>query len=56
MTIKPIYENQANEEVKNEYKKIKEALGLPDIPLFFAYIGGFPEYLISNPVKHSLSS
>lgn len=45
MFVSPISENQASEEVKKEYKKLKEALNTEYLPLFFTYIGGFPEYL-----------
>lgn len=45
MSIAPVLENQAKEEVRLEYRKIKKAFGLPYIPLFFTYIGAFPEYL-----------
>src|SRR3990167_1922351 len=45
MSITPVYENQANDEVKKDYLKIKQALDLPYLPLFFTYIGAFPEYL-----------
>src|SRR3990167_9770000 len=45
MSITPVYENQANDEVKKDYLKIKQALDLPYLPLFFTYIGAFPNYL-----------
>ncbi len=45
MSISPVYENQAKEEVKIDYQKIKKALNLPYVPLFFSYIGAFSEYL-----------
>ncbi|MBI4226129.1 hypothetical protein HY612_03375 [Candidatus Roizmanbacteria bacterium] len=45
MTISPVYENHAKEEVKIDYQKIKKALDLFYVPLFFSYIGAFSEYL-----------
>src|SRR3989338_3565464 len=45
MSISPVLENQADEGVKINYQKIKTALNLPYLPLFFSYIGAFPEYL-----------
>lgn len=43
--IKQIFEPEASEEVRNNYVKIREALQLPKVPLFFTYLGSFPEYL-----------
>lgn len=43
--IKQIFEPDAPEEVRNNYVKIREALQLPKVPLFFTYLGSFPEYL-----------
>lgn len=45
MPISPISENQAESQVRGDYEKIKKALDLPYVPLFFTYIGSFPEYL-----------
>lgn len=45
MPITPVDENQAKEEVRTAYEKIKRALDLPNLPLFFTYLGGFSEYL-----------
>jgi len=45
MLIRPISENQAAIEVKECYQQIKNALGSPTLPVFFTYIGAFPEYL-----------
>ncbi|QQG44021.1 MAG: hypothetical protein HYW86_04115 [Candidatus Roizmanbacteria bacterium] len=44
MAIRPVFEKEANEEIKNLYRKLKEALKLDSLPLFFAYLGAFPEY------------
>lgn len=45
MPISSVLENQAQEDVKTDYQKIKKVLDLPYVPLFFTYIGAFPEYL-----------
>ena len=45
MSITPVYENEAKNEVKTAYLKIKKSLELPYLPLFFTYLGGFSEYL-----------
>lgn len=45
VTISPISEDQASEEVKRNYREIKDSLSLPSVPLFFTYLGPFPEYL-----------
>lgn len=45
MIIEPVRENQAEEEVKNCYLGLKQALGSQTLPIFFTYIGAFPEYL-----------
>lgn len=45
MSISPVSEKQANESIKREYEGIKKALDLPYVPLFFTYIGAFPQYL-----------
>lgn len=45
MGVRPVFENQADEEVKAVYDKLKKALESQSLPLFFAYLGAFPEYL-----------
>lgn len=45
MPISRVTEKQANEVVRREYEGIKKALDLPYVPLFFTYIGAFPQYL-----------
>ncbi len=45
ITISPIPESEASEEIKKIYQEIKNSLQLPSIPLFFTYLGPFPEYL-----------
>lgn len=56
MPISPIFEGQASVEVKQCYEKIRRALELSSIPLFFAYFGSFPEYLefITDPLSNNL--
>jgi hypothetical protein len=46
MLIKPITEPNASAEVKACYDRIKTAFHLHIVPLFFAYMGAFPEYLV----------
>jgi hypothetical protein len=43
--IKPIFENEADEQVKYDYQRIKQSLDTHSLPLFFAYLGVYPEYL-----------
>ena len=43
--LKPIFEKSAKGEVKANYQKIKTALDLPSLPVFFTYLGSFPQYL-----------
>ena len=45
MALKPVFETQAKPETVELYRQIKECLRLPHVPLFFAYMGQFPEYL-----------
>ncbi len=45
MALNPVFESQAQPETNELYRQIKECLHLPHIPLFFAYMGPFPEYL-----------
>ena len=58
MSLTAVLENQANAEVKNNYQKIKEALEIAYLPLFFTYIGGFPEYLsyLTDQISPNLNS
>ncbi|NTU73370.1 hypothetical protein HGB07_04345 [Candidatus Roizmanbacteria bacterium] len=44
--IQPVSEKHAPPQVREEYTKIREALTTPTLPLFFTYLGAFPEYLI----------
>lgn len=45
MAIHPVFEPEAPDNVNECYKKLKSGFALPEIPLFFAYLGAFPEYL-----------
>lgn len=45
MSVKPISEMDANGDVREQYKGIKQALKVQYLPVFFSYIGPFPEYL-----------
>ncbi|MFA6005843.1 MAG: hypothetical protein WC775_05165 [Patescibacteria group bacterium] len=57
MRINPVREDQATPETRRIYDAIKEALHLPHTPLFFQFLGGFPEYLeyISGGIIANLS-
>lgn len=43
--LHPVLEHEATEEVKILYQQIRQSLNTPSVPLFFQYLGGFPEYL-----------
>lgn len=45
LRLKPLPEDKAREDVRPIYTAIKEALHVPAVPLFFQYIGNFPDYL-----------
>lgn len=45
MQLHPVLEHEATEEVKILYQQIRQSLNTPSVPLFFQYLGGFPEYL-----------
>ncbi len=45
MIITAINEEKAEGQVKINYELIKKNLGLQNLPIFFTYIGAFPEYL-----------
>ncbi len=57
MQIKPVFEDQASDEVKKHYQNLKNALKSSTLPLFFTYLGAFPEYLayISEQLVDNLS-
>lgn len=58
MQIHPIFENTASEEIKPIYAAIKQSLHVKRVPLFFAFMGAFPEYLsyISNQLTENLQN
>ncbi len=45
LRLKPLPEEKAPEQTKHLYDAIKNALDVPSIPLFFQYIGNYPDYL-----------
>jgi hypothetical protein len=45
MKINPVFEDVASHEVQVEYSHLKNAFHTSSLPLFFLYIGAFPEYL-----------
>lgn len=45
MQILPVRENEATGSVKEVYDSLKTAFQIKSLPLFFTYIGPFPEYL-----------
>lgn len=45
LRLKPLPEENASELARTIYTEIKETLRVPTVPLFFQYIGNFPEYL-----------
>lgn len=44
LTLQPILEQNASEEIKIVYRSIKQTLGVLSVPLIFQYIAGFPSY------------
>jgi hypothetical protein len=58
MKLQPVVESQAESATKQAYLEIKEALGLPQVPLFFQYLGAFSDYLlfIKEPIINNLNS
>ncbi len=56
--VTPVYENDASAETQRLYTQIKNAVGLTSLPLFFAYLGAFPDYLnyITNQIVRNLNS
>jgi len=45
LRLKPLPEEKAPEYTKSVYDSIKTTLGVPTPPLFFQYIGNYPDYL-----------
>ena len=58
MQIHPIFETNASEDVKPIYEAIKKSLEVQRLPLFFSYMGAFPEYLnyIANQLTENLQN
>ena len=58
MKLKPVAENQAEESIKPIYLEIKTTLGLSQVPLFFQFLGAFPDYLefIKDSILNNLNS
>lgn len=58
MVIKPLIEFKAEGKTKENYQKIKGALEVEYLPLFFQYLGTFPEYLdyITNQLVGNLQN
>lgn len=58
MALHPIYEQNASEEVADSYSKIKKALAISKVPLFFTFLGNFPKYLvyITNQIISNLQN
>ncbi len=46
MKVQPAFSEHATQEVQEAYRKIAQAFGLSHPPLFFQYIGAFPDYLL----------
>lgn len=45
MFVTPVKEQEAHGLVSKNYQKIKQALNSATLPVFFTYLGSFPEYL-----------
>ncbi len=45
LKLKPLSEENAPEYTKSVYNAIKQSLNVPTVPLFFQYIGNYPDYL-----------
>jgi hypothetical protein len=45
MRVQPVGEREAEGTTLTCYRNLREAFSLPSIPLFFLYLGAFPEYL-----------
>lgn len=56
--VTPVYEKNASSETQRLYTQIKHAVGLTSLPLFFAYLGAFPDYLnyITNQIVRNLKN
>lgn len=58
MRIQPVTEATAVGEVKFAYQKLKQTLNTTSVPLFFLYVGAFPNYLthIADQLSVNLAS
>lgn len=58
MKLRPVNENSAEAPVKQIYLNLKTALELPQVPLFFQFLGAFPDYLsfIEESIVNNLKS
>lgn len=45
MAIHAVNESQASPELKNLYQTLKSSFDSPTLPVFFTYLGAFPQYL-----------
>jgi len=56
MKIDPVFDYTAPPQIKDDYLKLKNALDSQTLPVFFTYIGAFPEYLhyITNQLIKNL--
>ncbi len=56
--VTPVYEKNASVEIQRLYTQIKGAVGLTSLPMFFAYLGAFPDYLnyITNQIVRNLNN
>lgn len=45
LRLKPLPEEKAPENIRHIYAAIKDSFQIPSVPLFFQYIGNYPEYL-----------
>lgn len=58
MIIQPLPESKAEGKTKENYQRIIKALNIDFLPVFFQYLGPFPEYLdyITNQLVQNLQS
>ena len=45
LRLKPLPEENATDFIKSVYEAVKVALQIPAVPLYFQYLGNYPEYL-----------
>jgi hypothetical protein len=58
MNIRPVPEQEADEALKKDYEEIKKAFGSSSVPVFFTYLGAFPQYLsyLTEQIAKNLQS